>query len=271
MALACLGIGCAQAHTVSIDATRCASNGQLYHGWSPSVLDHTETRHDFEICFEDFDTLYSGETKTPLWSAEHLYKRRVRAAHHLRRLNEFHAEDDIPVRYRSELSDYRDSGYDRGHMAPAADMPNREAEDQSFSLVNMVPQNHENNAGLWEGIEVAVRDMAWHGQDVYVVTGPIFRGQVSRIRGGVEVPEYMFKAVYDATTGKAGAYIAPNRPGDQYSVVSVHYLEAISGVDAFPELPVGARDHAADLPTPRPQRHVLPLSDRVPPSDLEPG
>ena len=72
---------------------------------------------------------------------------------------------------------YRRSGYDRGHMTPSGDMPDEHAQQQTFSLANMVPQTAALNRGVWEGIESAVRDLAVRQGELYVVTGPVFAGQ----------------------------------------------------------------------------------------------
>lgn len=55
------------------------------------------------------------------------------------------------------------SGFDRGHLSPNGDMPDRDSQAESFSLANMVAQVHANNAGIWADIESAVRQLALRG------------------------------------------------------------------------------------------------------------
>lgn len=84
--------------------------------------------------------MYSGVTKTPIWSAEYLTKEKIAAK--LPRKDSFHPESKLPSSERAELSDYARSGYDRGHMTPSADMGMASAQAETFTLANMVPQDH---------------------------------------------------------------------------------------------------------------------------------
>jgi endonuclease G len=61
-------------------------------------------------------------------------------------------------------------------MTPSGDMPDARAQEQSFSLANMVPQAPMLNRGVWERIESAVRRLARREDGIYVVTGPVFQG-----------------------------------------------------------------------------------------------
>ncbi|MFH4117789.1 DNA/RNA non-specific endonuclease, partial [Acinetobacter baumannii] len=88
------------------------------------------------LCFNGFNVLYSGMSKTPLWSAEYLSPERLSTK--IKREDNFHEETRVPERHRSLLSDYRGSGYDRGRMSPNGDMPTKDSQFDSFSLSNMV-------------------------------------------------------------------------------------------------------------------------------------
>ena len=173
------------------------------------------------------------------------------------RVNSFHPEARLPEGVRSELGDYRGSGYDRGHMAPNGDMGDDASQADSFSLANMVPQNHANNAGIWAGIEEAVRDAAASDGEVYVVTGPLYGGSdVPVINGRVFVPTNLWKAVYDPVSGEAGAYVADNAPGQGYRTLSIAALATLTGVDPFPSLPAAVKAAAPDLPEVGRHAHV---------------
>jgi endonuclease G len=216
-----------------------------------------------EICYEGFAVLHSGITRTPLWSAEHLTRARIEAAHGIDRHNAFHAEPRLPRGDRAELSDYARSGFDRGHMAPSGDMPDRRAQRQSFSLANMVPQNPNNNRNLWEGIESAVRGLAQRDGALYVVTGPIFAGaNLKSLRGRVLVPTGLFKAIYDVQRHQAGAYVVPNAPGDRWQAVSIARLQETTGIDVFPDLPAQVKDAVMALPEPTRHSRQRPRARR---------
>ncbi|WP_431858676.1 DNA/RNA non-specific endonuclease [Azospirillum sp.] len=206
-----------------------------------------------ELCYSGYAALHSGITRTSLWTAERLTRERLTAAKGLERNNTFHADPNLPQDERAELADYRGSGFDRGHLAPSGDMPDPQAQDESFSLANMVPQNADNNRNLWEGIESSVRNLARRNGELYVVTGPFYQGSsIQRIRGRVLVPTHLFKAVYDVRQRKAAAYLVENAPGNSYQRISIADLEELTGIAVFPGLPETQRDAMLDLPEPRP-------------------
>ena len=69
------------------------------------------------------------------------------------------------------LADYRGSGYDRGHLAPVADMKwSAEAMAESFYMSNMSPQKPEFNRGIWKKLEMKVRGWATREEAVLIVT-----------------------------------------------------------------------------------------------------
>ncbi len=204
------------------------------------------------LCFEAFSVMHSGVSKTPLWSAEHLTRDSLRAAREVPREDSFHAEATLPPKHGAELADYARSGFDRGHMAPAADMPTRQAQHESFSLANVVPQNRRNNQQLWAAIEGATRHLVNQRGELYVVTGPIFEGdRIERINGRVFVPTHVFKAVVDPATNEGAAWLAPNDDSGDYQAIPIAELEQKTGINLFPKLPDAAKQKAMTLPQPK--------------------
>lgn len=165
-----------------------------------------------ELCFTDFAVLYSGQRRTPVLVVERLDREKLLAAQRMKRTDHFYEEARLPSSERVRLSDYRGSGYDRGHMAPAGDMWSEEGMAQSFSLANMVPQSPAHNRGAWSKTEQATRKYVMRAQgDVYVVTGPVYDGAAQTIgEGRVAVPNHIFKLVYDASNGKSWVHWQPN-------------------------------------------------------------
>ena len=167
------------------------------------------------LCFDAFAVLHSGQSKTPVYVAEVLSRESVANAHE-KRSNFFYADARLPAAERAQLEDYAASGYDRGHMAPAADMTTPQAMEQSFSLANMVPQAPEHNRGAWAtSVEQATRKFAARAEGrVYVITGPVFVPDIARSAsigaGQVHVPAYLFKLVYDEASNRAWAHWQAN-------------------------------------------------------------
>ncbi|WP_333909040.1 DNA/RNA non-specific endonuclease [Xenophilus arseniciresistens] len=170
------------------------------------------------LCFDAFAVLYSSETRTPVYVAQRLNRASLQAARAVGRSDHFYAEARLPASARAQLEDYRGSGYARGHMAPAADMPTEAAMAQSFSLANMVPQDMGHNSGPWNRIEQDTRQYVMRARgDVYVFTGPAYlAARTSRIGdSGVAVPSHLFKLVHDPATGRAWAHWHQNQAGPQ--------------------------------------------------------
>ncbi|MEJ0022316.1 MAG: DNA/RNA non-specific endonuclease [Alphaproteobacteria bacterium] len=203
-----------------------------------------------ELCYDDFAVLHSGAARTPFYSAEHLTAANVRAARQTERVDVFHEESFLPPTQRAALKDYTRSGYDRGHMAPSGDMPNSTAQAQSFTLANMAPQAPALNRGLWEEIEETARGMAERDGDVYIVTGPLYANDVTKLNGRVAVPSGFFKAIYSERSHQVGAYVAANVANASVETISLAQLRDRSGFDVFPTLPANVKTQPADLPNP---------------------
>lgn len=142
----------------------------------------------------------------------------------------------------STTEDYWRSGYDRGHLAPAADMRwSLKAMKESFFMSNMSPQVPDFNRKMWKSVEDYVREMAKQEKSVFVVTGPVFFSGVvtNRIgRSRVAVPHAFFKVIYDETPPqRIEAYLVPNcitnAPVSSFAV-PVDKIERLTGLKFFP-------------------------------------
>jgi len=194
------------------DGIRFAECQQFFPAQSPPVLARGPLQR--ELCYSAFAVLHSGDSKTPVFVAEHLDRATIDAARGQKRARRFFPDQRLPRGERAELADYRGSGYSRGHMAPAGDMSTPEAMAQSFSLANMVPQDQTFNGGAWAQIEQQTRQYVLGAQaDVYVFTGPVFAQDASTIGAGrVQVPSHLFKLVYDPCSGRSWAHWLANAP-----------------------------------------------------------
>ncbi|RZG76418.1 DNA/RNA non-specific endonuclease [Acinetobacter sp. WCHAc060025] len=221
---------------------------QFYRDEPPILTKDSLKKNSYPLCFNGFNVMYSGVSKTPLWTAEYLSPSRL--SQKIKREDNFHEEERVSSNHRALLSDYRGSGYDRGHMSPNADMSNTASQFDSFSLANMVPQAPKNNQQVWRELEEATRAMVTkQKKDVYVVTGPVFSGKkLKTIGNGVIVPTAVFKAIYIPKHGIIGAYYAPNDNSLKVKVVSVCYLEEQLGINLFPQLTEEQKRNTYKLP-----------------------
>lgn len=221
---------------------------QFYRSEPPVLVKESLNKKTYPLCFNGFNVMYSGVSKTPLWTAEYLNVSRL--SQKIKREDNFHEESRVNDSDRATLADYKGSGFDRGHMAPNADMSNKAAQFDSFSLANMVPQAPKNNQQIWRELEEAVRALVTkQKQDVYVITGPVFNGaKLKTIGDGVIVPTAVFKAVYLPSSGTIGAYYAPNDNSLKVKVLSVCELEEIIGINVFPQLSTEQKRNTYKLP-----------------------
>ena len=234
-------------------AQSCADH--YLDGRAPQIVNPKLAADTRELCFHVFTVMHSGLTRTPLWSAEHLESQEVQAAQQLTRENSFHSEPRLPSGQRAELDDYARSGFDRGHMAPNGDMPDRASQRDSFSLANIVPQDGENNRHLWAGIEGVVRKMASREGDLYVVTGPAFLGSNLRKVGNVLVPTHLYKLVYSPRQKAGAAWFVENTADARANVIPIPELERIIGINLLPALSDEEKARMLQLPTIR-QNHA---------------
>ncbi|MBQ7191327.1 MAG: DNA/RNA non-specific endonuclease [Paludibacteraceae bacterium] len=143
--------------------------------------------------------------------------------------------------------DYSGSGYDRGHMAPAADMRwSQQAMKESFYMTNICPQNHNNNAGDWKDLEELVRDLAYKYDKIYIAAGPVVVEDTNTTIGTVRkivVPTAFFKMLLrqkNDGSWTAIGFVMPNKPGNQplmTYMLSVDEVETITDIDFFFQLP----------------------------------
>lgn len=186
---------------------------------------------------------YDKKTKTPQWVAWELTKEETNGNHE--RTDKFLPDPDVEGA-QVVTTDYTGSGYDRGHMAPAGDMKwSKKAMEESFYMSNICPQIHHLNTGDWNELEANTRKWARRYGRVYITCGPIYNGNrrteyIGKNR--VKVPDAFFKVILIQSSKKTcalGFYFeneAGQRPLNEY-LVSVDYLEQMTGIDFFPALP----------------------------------
>lgn len=229
------------------DFTQCSQS--FYGGVYPEFSNTKLSNNTQALCMDGFAVMYSGVSRTPLWSAEYLNRKRLQQAKQIDREDSFHEESRLPQSMRARLSDYSGSGYDRGHLAPNGDMANRSQQYDSFSLANIAPQSPRNNRYIWRNIESATRYLTQQYGEVYTITGVAFTDKkVKQLAGRVLVPSHFFKAVYIPASNQAGVYYAPNDESERIEIISIDELTAKIGIDVLPVLDAKTKAQALNLP-----------------------
>ncbi|MDT8347730.1 MAG: DNA/RNA non-specific endonuclease [Flavobacteriaceae bacterium] len=200
----------------------------------------TSTKNQL-IHHEGFSLSYREDHEQAEWTA-HLLKQSDISYH---RFDRPYFEQDPKVRTESApWWSYKNSGYDRGHLVPAADRKQDYTRyKETFYTSNVSPQNPEFNAGIWNRLEQKVRYWAEHYGEVLVISGGVLSEDLPQIgEAGVSVPAYFYKVIYRAhPEPKAVAFLMPHEASEKalYEfVVSIDSIEMLTGIDFFHTLKI---------------------------------
>jgi endonuclease G len=196
-----------------------------------------------ELYFKKHYTLsYAENYEQSRWVAYELSVHHLNASK-VKRADYF--EEDISIQSGSaSFYDYKNSGYTKGHLVPAADRAySSEAMEETFLMSNMSPQEYHFNGGIWRELEEQTRDWARKFRSLYIVSGPMIpKHRFQKIgKNQVAVPEAFFKIILDANDPemKGIAFIIPNAISDeplQNYAMSIDEVEEKTGLDFFHEL-----------------------------------
>ena len=192
---------------------------------------------------------FSPVHKQARWVGYFISRERLEGEH-FKRTGIAFAEDER-IRCGSACdNDYKKSGYDRGHLAPARDMAfSKETLTQSFLFSNISPQKPKFNRGKWAELERFAREQAFKRETIIVITGPIFNDDKCETIGKnkVSVPHTFFKALlsYGRKRVEAIGFVMPNErlnEGLDAYACSIDHMEEIANIDVFPDLPDDIED-----------------------------
>lgn len=223
--------------------------------------------------FNDYILSYDRRLRAPAWVIEHLTPDKLKDRESTNRnRSRFYEDNAIHEYFRAKNADFTNSGYDRGHMAAAANHKmNQEDMDQTFAYSNISPQFPEFNRGGWEKLERYVRYLAKRSKELYVVTGPLYLPMKAkdgnlyvtyRVLGSnhISVPTHYFKVIlYETKENRMvlEAFLMPNdnRLDESISIndyrVPINRLDIIersSGVIFFEQLIRDKVDQPRSLP-----------------------
>jgi len=219
---------------VAVGAASLFSYQMLEHQHQPTAFPMIERK--------GYTLAYDSRGKIPLWTHEHIVADSlVNTAQ--RKGIVFREDPELYGPHRSTLDDYAKSGFDRGHVVPAADARySKEALKETFYLSNVCPQSPECNRGPWAKLEKYVRTLAKTEKGLEVITGPLFiphdepngkRYVTYQVIGknDVAVPTHFFKVI--KSENKTRVYVIPNAATtgelDEYQF-PLEKLERVSGI-----------------------------------------
>ena len=192
--------------------------------------------------YTGFDLGYNEQYEQASWVVYVITREEIESGQ-VDRTDNFRPDTSISTG-SAELKDYRGSGFDRGHLAPAGDMKwDRTAMSESFLMSNMSPQEPSFNRGIWKRLEEQVRNWAIEKDSLFVITGPVLESLVSSIgENEVGVPGFYFKVLVDLSPPDHTfiAFMLPNTGSsgnlDQFAI-TVDSLEQVTGYDFFASAP----------------------------------
>jgi endonuclease G len=209
----------------------------------------------YERVREGYVLAQDARLKIPLWVQYELTRDDLSGT--ATRTDRFQADTSIPYGSRAERSDYEGSGYDQGHMAPAADMiRSKNAIDESFLLSNVAPQVGIGfNRQIWQELESAIRGWVEQRGSLVIIAGPVFGATDGRVsykvigKDNVAVPTHFYKIVIDANNQndiRTLAFLMPNEDLSGHKIgeylVSVDELENLTGLDFLSALPLTTQE-----------------------------
>ena len=185
---------------------------------------------------------YSAKDFQSEWVVYYLTKEETEGK--VERSNEFLSDPNIPN--SPTKLDYNQTGYDRGHQAPAADMKfSSQAMEECFYMTNMSPQEPSFNRGIWKDLEEDVRGWCVEKGAIYVVTGALFEQDKRMRKSKITVPSHFYKIILNPKEQEMIAFLLPNQESEKPMskfAISVDDLEVRSGVDFYSQLPDSIED-----------------------------
>jgi len=195
------------------------------------LISSTPLQDLFLLKHTNYTSTYSISKKYPMMVEWWVTKAMVSCPTPLKRKDNFKPDPLLP-QHTNLAADYVGSGYDRGHMMPAADnlCQTQQIQDESFYFSNMAAQTHRLNAGDWKSLETFTREESKLKDSIHVWAGNI--GEIKKI-GSVSVPKYCWKVIYIKKEDKWLAYLFENNTsnpdGFQNNQVSVKEIMALTG------------------------------------------
>ena len=197
---------------------------------------------DTIMSYEGFDLAYNEQYEQAAWVAYVLTREEIESGN-IGRTDNFRPDPNL-LEGSASLADYRGSGFDRGHLAPAGDMKwDTQAMSESFLMSNMSPQAPAFNRGIWRKLETEVRNWALKKDSLYVITGPVLSPIDSLIgENQVGIPPYYFKVLVDLSPPDHSfiAFLLPNTGSSDSLLrfaITVDSLEKVTGYDFFATAP----------------------------------
>lgn len=211
-----------------------SDNGDHNFNYLPSSTTGSIVKHAY------YTLSYSEKHEQAEWVAYRLTKEHTKYNNFKRPYFEI---DPLVKTQAAHWKNYKKSGYDRGHLCPAADRKfNKKAFEETFLTSNISPQKNSFNAGIWNNLEKQVRYWVKKEKELFIVTGPVFKNSTKSIGfEKVTVPSHFYKVVLKmGKHPKLISFLLPHKASSKALseyVIATDELETMLSIDFFSELP----------------------------------
>ena len=203
------------------------------------------------VIHNDYTLSYSRSCQQPEWVIYKLTDDMLSKNKSCKRPNYF-KKDDLISDQEATHYDYTNSGFDRGHLVPAADMKyNCISYKETFLTSNISPQKHKFNARIWYNLEKQVRDWVKNKNELYIITGPIISKEDNKIENtNICIPSYFYKIIIDVKDTNIIAFLLPHEEEIKeirHYVVSVDSIELITDINFFHKIEDEMKDLESEI------------------------
>jgi len=192
--------------------------------------------------YEGYVSGYDTIRLNPLWVSYYINKGYLNGKKYLRN-RKFAPDPSLEIKHTAVDSDFRNSGFDRGHLARQSDMKGRSplCETQSLYFTNISPQKPNFNRKTWNNLEMAIDDLTEHFGQSWIITGPYFDSKKELLNRRVEIPDGFYKiVVLDTEKGFYPLAFLVDMDDTALNIedycVSIDSVESLTGIDFFHEL-----------------------------------
>ena len=193
--------------TFSIAALAQNCSDILYQGYVPKVKGQTTF-----ICKGGFGVVYDPLKKRPIVSLEKMNPQTIKMSI-LPRKDNFRPEPSINPAMQPSLKAFVGTGYDKGHLVSAEDMSfDPDFVNDTYVLINIVPELEEHNRGIWKSLEMKTRKLAIT-DEIFVASGPIYPTIPELLSDGTPIPTSLFKIIIRPSTGESFCFNIPHTTG----------------------------------------------------------
>ncbi len=183
------------------------------YSWLFAFRDHKQLGEpcetDLVLDRRGYSLGYSYQYKSALWVSYIISAGSIGID--VERSDHFYADPDIPENYRVHPDDYRNSGYDKGHLAPSAAIDfSRKSNKQTFAMSNVALQDPQLNRWAWRSLERLIRQWTQYKGKLAIITGPLYDENPERVND-IPIPNTFYKIVYAFKHEQAIGFIFPNK------------------------------------------------------------